>query len=124
MNYYQPREIIKDGKSTGLFHYTCRNGDRIWPVGLCASDCPGHTTEQEAREHWRLYLIQGIEFTPIMREWPKEKCESEGCNEQAMTVGFIKHKPDVFNHHMFCAKHATPEEMAKFIKAGDSISSY
>jgi hypothetical protein len=124
MNYYQPRELTKDGKPTGLFHYTCRNDDHIWPVGLCASGCPGHATEQEAREHWRLYLIQGIEFTPITQEWPKEKCESAGCSEQAIMTGCTKNEPGVFNHRRFCTKHATPEEMSKFIDAGDSMSSY
>lgn len=43
MNYYQAREILgEDKKPTGKWHYTCRNDDRIWAVGYCASlqSCP------------------------------------------------------------------------------------
>ena len=36
MNYYQAREIQRDGQHTGLFHYTCRNDDHIYPVGFCS----------------------------------------------------------------------------------------
>ena len=116
--------MTKDGKPTGKYHYTCRNDNRIWPVGLCAEGCPGHATPEEASEHWRAYLIQGIEFNKITQEWPKEKCEAEGCNEQATMIGCTKNEPGVFNHRRFCDTHAVPEEFAKFIDAGDSISSY
>jgi hypothetical protein len=123
MNYYKPREILKDGKPVGLYHYTCRNDNQVWPVGLCV-DCPGHKTKEEACEHWRQYLIQGIEFVRITQEWPKEKCEVEGCNNQATMVGSTKNEPGGFIRHCFCEEHATQEEMSKFIYAGESISSY
>lgn len=36
MNYYEARELQdENGKGTGVFHYTCKNDDRIWPVGYC-----------------------------------------------------------------------------------------
>lgn len=124
MNYYGAREITKNGKPSGLFHYTCRNDDHIWPVGLCANDCPGHSTREEAEEHWRSYLIQGIVFDNITQEWPKDKCEVDGCNEQAKMIGSTKNEPGIFNQRKFCVRHAVPEEMAKFIEAGECISSY
>jgi hypothetical protein len=124
MNYYQPRELLKDGKQSGLFHYTCKNDNVVWPVGLCAEGCTGHATPDEAREHWREYLIQGIQFSKITQEWPKEKCQVEGCNEQATMTGSTKNEPGRFLYKLFCDKHATTEEMAKFIDPGDAISSY
>ncbi|MCK9558274.1 MAG: hypothetical protein M0R50_09580 [Candidatus Cloacimonetes bacterium] len=124
MNYYQPREIIRDKKPCGLYHYTCRNDDQIWPVGLCAEDCPGHATPEEAREHWREYLIQGIQFDKITHEWPKDKCQVEECNEQATMIGSTKNEPGRFIHKLLCDKHATSEEMSKFIDACDTWSSY
>jgi hypothetical protein len=36
MNYHEPRELQKDGKGTGLWHYTNMNDGRIWPEGYCA----------------------------------------------------------------------------------------
>lgn len=49
MNYYQPREKTDgNGNGTGLWHYTCKNDGRIWPVGYCSPwetcpDCKGHS---------------------------------------------------------------------------------
>ena len=124
MNHYKPREITKEGKPTGLFHYTCRNDNQIWPVGPCADGCPGHATTDEAREHYRQWLIDGITFYAETQEWPKEKCESEGCNQQATFWGVSRNEPGQFNQRRFCKDHATKEEMAKFIDAGDCSSSY
>ena len=124
MNYYGPREMTKDKKPIGLFHYTCRNDNQIWPVGLCADECPGHPTPEEAIAHWREYLIQGIQFEAITEEWPKEKCQVKDCNEQATMVGSTKNEPGCWMNIQLCAAHATPEEMAKFIDPGTCASSY
>lgn len=43
MNYYEAREIKgKDGKGTGLYHFTKMNDRLIWPVGYCSpyEACP------------------------------------------------------------------------------------
>lgn len=42
MNHYAAREIQKDGKGTGLYHYTCENNGAIYPVGYCSKyvSCP------------------------------------------------------------------------------------
>lgn len=57
MNYYQAREIQKDGEPTGLFHFTKMNDGQIWPVGYCAKDCPGHEDPAEAAAHYHEYLL-------------------------------------------------------------------
>jgi len=46
MNYYQAREMYKDGKPSGKWHYICMNDGKIWPVGYCSPwktclDCDG-----------------------------------------------------------------------------------
>lgn len=58
MNYYQPRELRTGaGDPTGLWHYTRRNDNQIWPVGYCRDQCPGHPSADEAVEHYRQYLL-------------------------------------------------------------------
>lgn len=162
MNYYGARQKLdENGKPSGLFHYTCRNDEQIWPVGYCgafkrcdkcdgqmrkmpyapgpytcetcrdtgtmkvpeAERCPGHATAGEANEHYRQYLLDSAVFQgPKTTEWPKEKCEADGCNEEATHLASI---PGHMEHtHKFCAKHCTCEELAKKVKVGESISSY
>lgn len=44
MNYYSAREITDPatGQGTGLYHYTCANDGKVWPVGNCSplESCP------------------------------------------------------------------------------------
>ena len=35
MNYYGPRERMKDGKTSGVWDYTNLNNDVIYPIGYC-----------------------------------------------------------------------------------------
>lgn len=58
--WYQPRRI-KDGPNAGKWHYTVGNsdGDRIYPVGACALDCPGHDTALGAMRHHAEGLAAG-----------------------------------------------------------------
>jgi hypothetical protein len=35
MNYYQARQLEKDGQLTG-WHYTCMNDGQVWPIGYCS----------------------------------------------------------------------------------------
>jgi hypothetical protein len=60
MNYYQAREIKDDaGAGTGVWHFTCRNDDRIWPTG-CDTGCR-HATAEEACQHWvELQIAKGV----------------------------------------------------------------
>ena len=124
MNYYEPRQLAENGKPTGLYHYTCKNDNKIWPVGPCADDCDGHKTPEEACEHYRQWLIEGVIFRKKETEWPKEKCEIDGCNNEAKLIGVSVNEPGQFNQRRFCPEHATKEQMAKFIHVGSCISSY
>jgi DnaJ-class molecular chaperone len=42
MRHYGPKEIIKNGKGSGLYHYCCSHGEDIYPVGYCSPwrSCP------------------------------------------------------------------------------------
>lgn len=42
MNYYQAREIKRDGKGSGLYHYTVENDGYVMAVGYCSpwENCP------------------------------------------------------------------------------------
>lgn len=53
MNYLQARKRISDGR----WAFTCRNDERIWPVGYCASG-HDHETREEAEECYGKYLIE------------------------------------------------------------------
>jgi len=38
MNYYKARELMdENGKGTGLWHYTCMNDNKVWPIGNCSA---------------------------------------------------------------------------------------
>lgn len=63
MNYYAPRQLKNPatGQPTGLWHYTCLNDGRVWPIGYCAGKhnrppCH-HTTELQASQCYRTYII-------------------------------------------------------------------
>ena len=55
--WYQPRQVL-DGPNAGKWHYTCSNtsGTRVYPVGACAKDCPGHDDAEGAERHY----VEGI----------------------------------------------------------------
>lgn len=42
MRHYAPKEILKNGRGTGLYHFCCSSGDDIYPVGYCSpwKSCP------------------------------------------------------------------------------------
>ena len=123
MNYYQARELLKDGKGTGLWHYTCMNDSAVWPVGNCANGCPGHATPEEACEHQRQYLMDKAVYRgPKQEPWPKHKCALETCNSEATHLIDI---PGTMRHWDVCAEHANRDALASLMPSvGESISSY
>lgn len=94
MNYYQARELRDgDGKGIGLWHYTCMNDGRIWPVGNCSPwvEC----------DHCK---ASGLE--PAMSDAPyNELPKCRVCNGQRCV-----RKADP------CPGHATPEEACEHQK--------
>jgi hypothetical protein len=118
MNYYQAREISKDDKPTGKFHYTRMNDGDIRPVGYCASNCPGHDTPEEAAEHYRQYLIDNAQYDHKMLNQQKQ-CQICGqWTDQFATT---------FQYGLFvlCPEHCNRESLEKVHgKVESIISSY
>jgi hypothetical protein len=117
VNYYQAREMKDaDGKPTGKWHYTVRNDDRIYPVGLCALDCPGHDTKEGAYAHYRTGLLDQAHygFTYHDAMFPCEVCGE-------YTKGFAQTSDEQF--HTLCDAHRNREGLDKVLTVGDAISS-
>jgi hypothetical protein len=132
MNFYDAREIQDgDGKGTGKWRYTCYNDNqkRTWAVGYCAQDCPGHDTPDEAREHYKQYLLDialrldaNADSVPGAVEPPKFKCEAEGCEaltSKAAKVGYGI--PRMFN---LCPEHMNRETVETLFEVGSSFGSF
>jgi hypothetical protein len=58
MWYFAAREITKDGKPVGLYHFTSMHDGLVTAEGYCAMGCDGHTTAEEACEHYRQYMLK------------------------------------------------------------------
>jgi hypothetical protein len=78
MRYGQPRPLEK----SKLWHFTERIDETVYPVGYCAEECPGHETEQEAREHFAQWQRDKATVNPFV--WERPECEVPGCKESAL----------------------------------------
>lgn len=110
MNYEQPREIRgSDGKGTGKYHWTCQNGDRIWPVGYCAEGCPGHHSPEDAAEHYRQWVIdQGFDVSTSDSQ--RHKCAE--CGEWTWDQLHLKGSGNVL---FLCENHRDREIIDKHV---------
>jgi hypothetical protein len=69
MNYYGARELkTKDGKPSGLWHFTKMRDGQIWAVGYCAEH-EGHATKEEAQECYRKYILEHMVSRGRLTEW-------------------------------------------------------
>ncbi len=154
MNHYAARELQQEGRPTGLWHYTCENNGRIWPVGHCSwfrtcpecdgrlgsatcstcqdqgcilveprDRCPGHTSAEEACEHYRQSLLDRASFTARadVGSWPKRKCENKECSREATHVARVPGSHYI--RHDFCETHCVREELSKLVTVGECWSS-
>lgn len=147
MNHYAARQQ----QSTLLWHYTCANGDNIYPVGncgryrLCAacdgrcSDClacqgngvvlaptvercPGHVTAEEACEHYRQGLLDEALFSKKSIEEAWPQRKCEAdCDRVATHVARTPGRH--YARHEFCEAHCTREELSRLVTVGECWSS-
>lgn len=123
MNYDQPRQI-KAGENTGKWHYTTHNR-RLGtaPIGYCANDCPGHGTAEEARDHYRQYMLdKRLRFYPEPEDpIAKYRCEAVGgCGNYTAAHAEL----GAWHHWFLCDEHRTRAEVEKlYPEAGDSMHS-
>lgn len=119
MNLYTAKELAKDGQPTGLWHYTTTNDDHTRPVGYCADNCPGHPTADEARLHYRTYLLDTA-FEETTVRW--SDCKVCGApTKRIITVG-----PGRMEFYPVCDAHADRRTTLDQLMppVGDSWSSY
>lgn len=122
MRHYLPLEIKSGETGVGRWHYCCSHNGSAYPVGLCAKDCPGHATAQEAREHYRQGLLQDLRFEPITQAWPKFKCDVAGCGAEATRSCLVR--DEIGGHRLrICEAHATAEACAPLVTVGDAWAS-
>lgn len=122
MNYYEPRQMIdKEGKETGLYHYTRQNRRTgTFPVGYCADNCPGHPDEAGAYEHYRQYLLDTAEFNFSRLKDQQVRCCLKGCGNWTQELAQTEDQ----RHFMLCTDHQNRETLEKVLVVGMSISSW
>lgn len=106
MNYYEARKL-ENGSG---WHYTCRNDDRIWPVGYCADHEP-HATAEEANDCFRRYLLDEISEESY-EDWT-------GCEvcDAPTKKGLTTRRPHGTGHAL-CDEHRTNEQVEKLTPPG------
>lgn len=113
MNYYEARQL----KDTGGWHYTCKNDDRVWPVGYCREHEP-HATKEEAEDCYRGYLLDNRLRLDGKDANAQHKCRE--CGE--WTSGLAECDLTIV---VLCDEHRTREIFEKYFpEVGQIISSW
>lgn len=116
MNYDEPRQR----QDNHLWHYTRKNDNQIWPIGYCADSCPGHSTPEEARDHYRSYMFDNHLSLDHTMSNQQRHCEAPDCNEWTQKFAMLGQ----WQMFILCDAHrnrATIELLVPDI--GDSIHS-
>jgi hypothetical protein len=101
MNYYDARERADHSG----WHYTVMRNGVVRPAGACA-DHPPHATEDEARDCFRAWLLEGARFDGTSSDWT-------GCKIcDAPTKRYAETRPPLGNAFPLCDEHRTPEVLA------------
>lgn len=117
MNHDAAREIA-DGPLAGRWHYTTANRrSGTHPIGYCRDGCQGHETAEEAREHYRSYLLaERVVLEAGAFVDAQYRCEVDGCE------GWATHSTRVGEWTMFtlCDEHRTLDTVAGLVEVGES----
>lgn len=107
MNRYGPRVLIADdGRPTGRFHFARSSAYRDEAVGYCAAGCAGHDTADEAREHYRQFLVnERVSLFPEQMQRP-ERCRVCGAWTQSYA------RVESWDFYPLCPEHLTRESVA------------
>src|SRR4051794_5829060 len=99
--------LKKGGVRTGIWHYTRMNDRKVWPVGYCAEGGPEHEhkNEQEARECFGRYLLDGA-HEETYADWT-------GCHicDEPTKKGMAERQP-LGQSFPLCSKHCTKETLS------------
>jgi hypothetical protein len=125
MNYYQPYQR----PDSGQWFYAMINDGKVYRVGNCADDCPGHASPEDAREHYRQYVLERATYygpdrlsvDPKSRSRTEYKCAI--CDE--WTIYHAAYGPGNLSHVFLCASHLNRTSLEQAVPSiGDAISSY
>jgi hypothetical protein len=112
---YDAREILKDGKPTGLFHFTAGSDEErgcVYPVGLCAQGCPGHATKEAAYEHYTQWRVDLIKLDGRDQEH-QSKCRV--CAAWTDRFAYVDHRP--FGEEWpLCDEHRTHAQAERLLR--------
>lgn len=114
MNYYGARQREGDKK----WDYTCKNDNRVWPVGYCAqSDGGHHDTKEDAYKCYTKYLLDNRMRLDRKLSNMQLKCE--------ICAVYTEMQAEVDQTAFtLCDEHRTRENVEKlFGTVGDIISS-
>jgi len=107
MSYSEPRQLQNE-----KWHFTTNDGV-IRPIGYCADGCKGHDTPEEAREHYRDYILDKARFGVEMRQ--TLKCRE--CGEDTYLAVITLPRTIV----SLCGDHHTRECLRPLV-GGDSLA--
>lgn len=125
MNHLAPRQI----ESTKRWDYTCKNDDRIYPIGYCGeahrnrptddAEAPAghHETEAEACACYKRYLMEQRTQLDRTQELMSQ-CEYPGCETCTRSMALV----DGIWFRVLCDEHRTIEVVAQLY--GDVHTSY
>jgi hypothetical protein len=112
IRYYLPMEIYRQRNAAlALYHYCCYvyPTNALTAVGYCAAACPGHSDREEARQHYREYLLDHYaQFNGKLSS--PSVCSI--CGEKTATDAWVQ-----FNRRwelaVLCNTHMNRESLAK-----------
>jgi len=99
MDHYIARSAVPEEGGAPIWHYTVTKKGVTRPVGGCARRCKGHSTRQEAQEHYKQYLLDQAEYNRPVNQW-EEPCEC--CGEETLLAAVIRETSD---SHTLCELH-------------------
>jgi hypothetical protein len=130
MNFHKARELQKDGKPSGRWHYTNYNDSlkTIWPEGYCAdptSPCSkeGHATAEEAcacKKRYDLDKKLRFDMKKMDQVSNLHRCQAPGCGEWGPNHAEI---PSEMVFWCLCDAHANRETVEKLYEVGESFGS-
>lgn len=102
-------------------------GHRAWPpdfepmkCDICggtgivqkANPCPGHSTPEEAAEHYRQYLLDHATYDLACVPTEQHRCQAEGCFRWTQKAADVRHTGGMF---FLCDEHRNRETLEKLL---------
>jgi hypothetical protein len=129
VNYHQPRQLMREGRPSGRWHYTNMRAGITTPEGYCAdltSPChaDGHATKDEAYACMKRYLLDTtltfFDDNPDAEH--QHKCQHETC--KVFTSGGARVGHGIAHEWSLCPAHRTREVVDLLLVVGDSMGSF